>query len=93
MPFIFPHMVDEILPSGSILYALEEYSFSDDAARKVIARSSGVRIANVKDVQNVLEGAEREGPYAMVPFENSSGGVVWPHLDRLREIESRCYDY
>lgn len=22
--------------------------------------------------------------YGLVPFENSSGGVVWPHLDRLR---------
>lgn len=71
------------LPEGSTLYALEEGSFSDEAARMAIGDRSDVRIAYVNSIKGVWEGVNDSNAYGIVPFENARGGVVWPHLDRL----------
>lgn len=72
------------IPNGITLAALEQYSFSDEAAHAVAAKSEGSRILYGKNINDVWEMMRGHDAYALIPFENSSGGVVWPHLDKLR---------
>jgi prephenate dehydratase len=71
------------IPGGVTLAALEQYSFSDEAAHAVQAHAPGSRIVYGKTIADVWQLMRDQDAYALIPFENSSGGVVWPHLDRL----------
>lgn len=64
--------------------ALERFSFSDEAARMVAANASGREIVYGKSITDVWGMMEEGRADALLPFENSSGGVVWPHLHKLR---------
>lgn len=75
------------LLQGSTLYALEEGSFSDEAARTAIGDRDDVRIAYVDSIKGVWGGINESNAYGMIPFENSRGGIVWPHLDKLSDSD------
>ncbi len=64
--------------------ALERLSFSDEAARSILAQAPHREILYGKTINDVWRMMQQEDAYALLPFENSSGGVVWPHLDLLR---------
>jgi prephenate dehydratase len=72
------------MPPGTTLSALEKYSFSDQAARRVQAVVQGSQISYVQSFGHLWEEIG-EGKTGIVPFESSVDGVVWPNLDKLRE--------
>lgn len=72
------------LPEGARVHALEEYSFSDEAARLICQDAPSSTALLYHDRIDGVWDAVSAGEYGIIPIENSSGGVVWPHLDRLR---------
>ena len=72
-----------VLPSNMRLHALEKYSFSDQAARMLQAAHPSMAIDYHGHIDEVW-GAVESGEYGLIPIENSSGGIVWPHLDHFR---------
>jgi prephenate dehydratase len=68
---------------GSTIAALEETSFSDEAARIVQTSAPDSTIVYSNGIAGVWEQMRKNNAYALIPFENSSDGVVWPHLDQL----------
>jgi chorismate mutase / prephenate dehydratase len=63
---------------------LEEYSFSDVAAKKINQQYYEGKLsleyhANIAKVFDSI----RENTAGIIPIENSNGGIVWPHLDKL----------
>lgn len=73
------------LPPEATVYALEKYSFSDEAAQLAMGRRNDTKLMNVDSIKKVWEGAHEKNSHGIMPFENSNGGVVWPHLDGLRK--------
>jgi prephenate dehydratase len=65
------------------LCALEQYSFSDEAAQLLRAENPQLQMQYAKNIAGVWEAVTKQNAFGMIPFENSSGGVVWPHLERL----------
>lgn len=72
-----------MLPKGAHIHALEEFSFSDEAARLICNDAPETDIVYHDGIDGIWRGVS-EGGYGVVPVENSSGNVVWAHLDRLR---------
>jgi len=60
---------------------MEQYSFSDQAAQSVVQDQS--MLVYQDNIEGVWDDVLERGTYGIIPFENSSAGVVWPHLDRL----------
>ncbi len=71
------------LTNSGTLHALEEHSFSDEASRLVLGRHPQLKMQHDQSIEDVWRGITEQGNLGMIPFENSSGGVVWPNLDRL----------
>src|SRR3989338_8518220 len=67
------------LAAGNMLYALERYSFSEEAARHIAAHVDGLRVANVDGIAGVFAGI-KQGNFGLIPVENASGGLVNPHI-------------
>lgn len=65
------------------IHALEQYSFSDEAARLIRPDAPSSTIHYHGRIEDVWD-AVSAGEHGIIPIENSSGGIVWPHLDRLR---------
>lgn len=65
------------------LSALEQHSFSDEAAKLIHAQYPHLTIEYASNIGDVWKQVIENGSYGMMPFENSSGGVVLPHLDQL----------
>ncbi|MDD4628157.1 MAG: prephenate dehydratase domain-containing protein [Candidatus Peribacteraceae bacterium] len=78
-----PHQHVLELPSDLGIHTLQQYSFSDEAARMISRDVSNPSIHYHDRIEGVWD-AVSSGEYGIIPIENSSGGVVWPHLDRLR---------
>ena len=75
------------LQSPPMLYVLDQYSFSDEAANLVVAQNEGTKVAyvdSIKDVWHAIDNGQR----GLVPLENSSGGIVQPHFDKW--LEGNC---
>lgn len=72
-----------MLPPGSVLGTLEQYSFSDEAAQAVCDTAHDAQTRYHARVEDIWSAVMHGDDYGLVPFENSSAGVVWPHLDRL----------
>ncbi|OIO54613.1 hypothetical protein AUJ46_02850 [Candidatus Peregrinibacteria bacterium CG1_02_54_53] len=72
-----------VLPEETQIHALEEYSFSDEAAHLIGDDAPGTEIVYHDGIDGIWRGV-KEGGYGVIPVENSSGNVVWAHLDRLR---------
>lgn len=79
-------MTPPLLPAGSTLHVLEQQSFSDEAAQPILQSVENVSVAYASGIRDVWNGI-LAGANGLIPFENSSGGVVWPHLDRLLREE------
>lgn len=79
---------ERIVPEGATICAMPRHSFSDEAARMVQDNSPDSNVANVEDIDAVWEAIQR-GEYGVIPFENSSKGVVWKHLNRLLQSNVR----
>ncbi len=62
---------------------LEQHSFSDEAAHVVLEEHPQLQIRYQEKIGDVWSSIETDNTLGMIPFENSSGGVVWPHLERL----------
>lgn len=65
------------------LSALEQYSFSDEAAQLIRKQYPNLTMLHAAKIGDVWNNVIENESYGIIPFENSSGGVVWPHLDRL----------
>ncbi len=63
--------------------ALEPYSFSDEAAQLLLEDHPQLKIQYGTNIGDVWKAIMQDNALGMIPFENSSGGVVWPHLERL----------
>lgn len=66
------------------LATLEEHSFSDEVASRVVSMHSDYEVVHcnsIVEVQRMVEQKEADG---ILPIENASGGLVVPHLDWLR---------
>lgn len=74
------------LTEERILCSLEQYSFSDEAASLVRAEHPQLQMQYAPNIQGVWKSIE-EGGLGMIPLENSSGGVVWPHLEKLMRAQ------
>lgn len=72
------------LPPAMHLYALQQHSFSDEAAQLLAAQCEEMAVSYCDNINGVWDAVSR-GEYGLIPIENSSGGLVWPHLDRLRK--------
>ena len=73
------------LNSPGILSSLEKFSFSDDAAQLVRDKYPELQTNYQKTIVGVWDAILSNNAFGMIPFENSSGGVVWPHLERLMQ--------
>lgn len=80
---------ERIIPDGAKLCAMQQLSFSDEAARMVQATAPGATIDYADDIEGVWRAVEAGQHYGMIPFENSAKGVVWKHFDRLRQSNAR----
>lgn len=65
------------------LCALEQYSFSDEAAQLVREKHPQLQMRYVTTIEEVWDAVIKQNALGMIPFENSSQGVVWDNLDRL----------
>jgi|GEM_PF-1799247 len=83
MPSSSESIPSHVLPEGAQIHALEEYSFSDEAARLIQADTPRTDIVYHDGIDGIWR-AVNNGGYGIIPVENSSGNVVWAHLDRLR---------
>ncbi len=70
------------MPRGTTIAALEQGSFSDEAAQRIKQYVQDARIENVRAIGDVWQ-AIAAGSAGIIPFENANAGVVWPHLDEL----------
>ncbi len=70
------------MPPGTTIAALEQGSFSDEAARRIAKYIADARIENVRAIGDVWK-AIAAGSAGIIPFENANAGVVWPHLHEL----------
>lgn len=68
---------------------MQQFSFSDEAARMVQVTEPSASIAYADDIEGVWRAVEEGQSYGLIPFENSAKGVVWPHFDRLRRSNTR----
>lgn len=63
---------------------LEQYSFSDEAAQKINKQYYDEQLSvdyctNIAKVFDSIRGSTA----GVIPIENSNGGIVWAHLDKL----------
>lgn len=65
--------------NGRKLHLLEQHSFSDEAAQLLTATN---HIAYEDNIEAVWQAVENGG-YGLIPFENSSDGIVQSHFERL----------
>ncbi len=70
------------MPQGTVIAALEQGSFSDEAARRIAQYVADARIKNVRAIGDVWK-AIAAGSAGIIPFANANAGVVWPHLHEL----------
>ncbi len=70
-----------------VISALEQYSFSDEAAHVILEEHPHLSIRYAQKIGDVWDAIKTDGALGMIPFENSSGGVVWPHLELLMHDE------
>jgi prephenate dehydratase len=71
------------LDDEQTLCALEQYSFSDEAAQLVREKHPQLKMQYATDIEGVWDAVTKESALGVIPFENSSQGVVWDNLDRL----------
>lgn len=77
---------DPPIPPGATLYRLEPHSFSDEAARHIQTHCNDTidgHCSRIEEVWDAVLKPQNANAYGLIPFENSTGGVVWPNLDRL----------
>jgi prephenate dehydratase len=79
---LLPNSWDNVMPPGTVIAALEQGSFSDEAARRIAKYVADTRIENVRAIGDVWN-AIAAGSAGIIPFENANAGVVWPHLHEL----------
>ena len=79
------------LPDGSVLHALDRYSFSDEAAQVVKGACNEIEIVYHSDISDLGKTVDRREGYGLLPFENSSSpdSLVGQHMNLLLENEWR----
>ena len=82
MHLTLPNSWEQVMPPGTTIAALEQGSFSDEAARRIAQYVANARIENVRAIGDVWK-AIAAGSAGIIPFENANAGVVWAHLHEL----------
>lgn len=68
------------------LHALEQYSFSDEAAQLIRQSAPDMQIAYHDDIEQVWSVLGEPGHFGLIPVENSAAGQVLPHISRLLKM-------
>ncbi len=78
-----PHSVAPVPSEQTELAVLGEFSFSHEAGALMLEGLPGASLSHQDSIGAVWNRVNEHGAYGVIPVENSSGGVVLPHLDSL----------